>query len=99
MQHGAIECIVAPLRTYGGVVFEGCDTPHDELLALVWGPRFDRAHAYGLLARKPGYVPQVLQAVVNAADAFDSLAYAEQQRLRALIWRHRSRWDNAPVAH
>ncbi len=92
----ALNTIAAPVRAYGAVVFEGYDAPHDEVLALVWGPRFDRERAYGLLARRPGYVPQVLHAVQKAADQFDTLACAEQQRLRALILRHRNLIFPAP---
>lgn len=99
MASSALNAIAAPLRAYGPVVFEGYKEPHAEVLALVWGPRFDRELAHTLLQRRPGYVPQVLQAVRQAADHFDSLPEAERQRLRALILRHRSRWDNARAAH
>ena len=87
--------LTAPLRAYGAVLFEGYEEPHAELMALVWGPRFDREHAHTLLERRPGYVPQVLHTVHSAADQFDQLAAAEQRRVRQLILRHRSRWDNA----
>ena len=90
--------LTAPLRAYGPVVFEGYEEPHAELMALVWGPRFDREHAHALLERRPGYVPQVLRKVHRAADQFDRLADAQQQRVRQLILRHRSRWDNARAA-
>ena len=90
--------LTEPLRAYGAVVLEGYDEPHAELMALVWGPRFDREHAHTLLERRPGYVPQVLQTVHSAADQFDRLADAQQQRVRQLILRHRSRWDNARAA-
>ena len=95
----ALNDIAAPLRAYGPIVFEGYEEPHAELMALVWGPRFDREHAHSLLERRPGYVPQVLQAVRQAADQFDRLPEAQRQRLRTLILRHRSRWDNAQAAH
>jgi hypothetical protein len=91
----ALEPLIAPLRAYGPVVFEGYEEPHAELMALVWGPRFDREHVQRLLERRPGYVPQVLHAVVRAADQFDQLAAPQQRRVRQLILRHRSRWDNA----
>jgi hypothetical protein len=99
MATAAWNAIAAPLRDYGPVVFEGYAEPHVEVMALVWGPRFDREHAHTLLERRPGYVPQVLQAVRQAADHFDSLPEAERQRLRTLIVRHRSRWDNVRAAH
>lgn len=81
------------------MVFEGYEEPHAEVMALVWGPRFDREHALRLLERRPGYVPQVLLAVREAADQFDGLAEPQKQRVRRLILRHRSRWDNAQTRH
>lgn len=91
----SLHALTAPLRAYGPVVFEGYDEPHAELMALVWGPHFDREHVHRLLERRPGYVPQVLHAVHQAADQFDQLAAPQQRRVRQLILRHRSRWDNA----
>ncbi len=100
MAPATLNAIAAPLRAYGAVVLEGYEEPHAEVLALVWGSRFDREHAQRLLDRRPGYVPQVLHAVEQAADLFDRLADAERNRLRSLIRRHRSLlrgdggWDN-----
>ncbi|WP_294771018.1 hypothetical protein [uncultured Rhodoferax sp.] len=94
-----LTAIAAPMRAYGPVVFEGYEEPHAEVMALVWGPRFDREHALRLLERRPGYVPQVLLAVQQAADHFDGMADAQKQRVRKLILRHRSRWDNAQTRH
>jgi hypothetical protein len=99
MGNPALHALTAPLRAYGPVVLEGYDEPHAELMALVWGPRFDREHVQHLLARRPGYVPQVLDDVDRAADQFDGLAAAQQVRVRQLILRHRRRWDNAQAAH
>jgi hypothetical protein len=99
MRTQALEDLTAPLRAYGQVVLEGYDEPHAELMALVWGPRFDREHVQRLLARRPGYVPQVLDEVDKAADQFDRLAANQQLRVRQLILRHRRRWDNAQAAH
>jgi hypothetical protein len=99
MATAAINAIAAPLRAYGAVVLDGYDEPHAEVMALVWGPRFDREHARTLLDRRPGYVPRVLHDVQQAADLFDRMAEAERNRLRALILRHRSRWDNAAATH
>ena len=95
----ALQTVVAPLRAYGPVVLDAVEDPHAEVMALVWGPRFDREGARSLLERKPGYVPAVLQSVQCAADRFDQLQPAEQQRLRSLIQRHQRRWDNATTAH
>ena len=91
----SVRALAAPLRAYGVVVLEGVPEPHAEVLALVWGPRFDREHALQLLQRRPGYAPQVLLALQRAADFFDSLAATERQRLRRLIQRHQRWWDNA----
>ena len=44
-----LNAIAAPLRAYGAVVLEGYAEPHAEVMALVWGPRFDREHALRLL--------------------------------------------------
>jgi len=53
-----------------------------ELLALVWGPQFDRAHGLALAARLPCVPVAALHA---AADRFDRLAHGQQQRLRRLL--------------
>ncbi|MCY1548078.1 hypothetical protein D9M68_841660 [compost metagenome] len=70
------------------------DDPHAELLAMVWGPRFDREHALGLWARlsqrRPGEAVPVLPALLSAADRFDALGTPVQQRLRRLIVRHQT---------
>lgn len=102
MAPAILNAIAAPLRAYGAVVLEGYAEPHAEVMALVWGPRFDREHALRLLERRPGYVPKVLHDVQQAADLFDRLAEAERQRVRRLILRHgsrRSQCDNGPATH
>jgi hypothetical protein len=102
MAPATLSAIAAPLRAYGAVVLEGYEDPHAEVMALVWGPRFDREHARALLDQRPGYVPQVLHDVQRAADLFDRLADAERDRLRSLIQRHRSRLsgcDNRQATH
>lgn len=67
-----------------------------DLLALVWGPRFDREEAVALLARQPSVVPGVLAAWMAAADRFDALPAARQQRLRQrLLRRATGAMDNA----
>lgn len=87
--------LLEPVRAHATTLFAASDEAHIEWLALVWGPRLDRVHALGLLQRLPQVGPQLLQALTDAADRFDSLAGAEQQHLRRLILRHRSRWENA----
>lgn len=102
MAPATLSALAAPLRAYGAVVLEGYEEPHAEVMALVWGPRFDLEHALRLLERRPGYVPQVLHDVQKAADLFDRLDYAERQRVRRLILRHgsrRSQCDNSQTTH
>lgn len=86
-------------RTHAPTLLADADDPHAELLALVWGPRFDREHALGLWARlsrrHPGEAMPVLPALLAAADQFDALATPAQHRLRRLIVRHRSRGSDA----
>jgi hypothetical protein len=69
--------------------------PHAELLALVWGPRFDCDHAR-TLATQAGVAALPLE---RAAREFDALPRAAQQRLRARILRHHRRWENAATVH
>lgn len=91
----ALSALLEPVRTYGKTLLAASAEPHAELLALVWGPRFDRDHARGLLAALPRAEPAVIQTLEQAASQFDALAGAQQQRVRQLILRHHSRWDNA----
>ncbi len=99
MATAALNNLLAPVRTYGPALLLASDEPHAELLALVWGPRFDREHAHQLWAQLPGAEPAVLHTLERAAEQFDGLDGALQQRLRQLILRHRSRWDNAQALH
>lgn len=68
------------------------DDPHAELLAMVWGPRFDRQHALELLARlsheQSAQALPVLTLLQSAANQFDNLSVQAQNRLRRLIMRH-----------
>ena len=79
------------LRAHGPALLAGMPQPHDELLALVWGPRFDREHALGLVARQPEQAVRSLPALLEAADRFDALHATAQRRLRQMILRHRAR--------
>jgi hypothetical protein len=80
------------VRAYGPTLLASTSAPHAELMAMVWGPRFDREHAMGLWAGLPQHQAStalpVLQALLSAADSFDTLAAPAQQRLRLLIRRH-----------
>ncbi len=78
------------VRKHGHALLAGIPDPHDELMSLVWGPRFDREHALGLVARQPAAAAQALPALLAAADHFDTLHAGAQGRLRKLIVRHRA---------
>ena len=86
------------LRAHAPALLDGADDPHDELLALIWGPRFDREHALGLMVRQGLLVPQALRGVLDTATRYDGLGAAAQQRLRRLIVRHRAS-GRATMAH
>ena len=89
--HETLHRLARDLRAHGPVLLAGMPQPHDELLALVWGPRFDREHALGLLARQPAHAALALPALLQAADRFDALHAPAQRRLRQMILRHRAR--------
>lgn len=88
-------------RAHAPALLAGAEDPHAELLALVWGPRFDRQHALDLWARlsqqQPAQALSVLPALLSAADRFDTLGASVQHRLRRLIVRHRQRAASAGV--
>jgi hypothetical protein len=96
----ALHAIGQPLREHGPALLAEVEDPHDELLALVWGPRFDRQHALGLWARfsrrQPAEAVHTLPALLQVADRFDGLDARSQQRLRRLILRHRAFNEAAP---
>jgi hypothetical protein len=75
-------------RAHGPALLAGAQDPHAELMALVWGPRFDREHAQSLLAAMPLPERAIIQTLEQAALQFDNLALVQQQRVRQLIRRH-----------
>ncbi len=103
VDHGQIAMLSTPTpvhhlaqlaRTHGPVLLATASDPHAELMAMVWGPRFDREHAMdlwtGLSQRHAGTELPVLRALLSAAERFDTLAVPAQQRLRLLIVRHKA---------
>lgn len=86
-------------RDHAPVLLATTDDPHAELLAMVWGPRFDREHALGLWARlsqrEPSAAVPVLPALMLAADQFDALGSPVQHRVRRMILRHQMLGDAA----
>jgi hypothetical protein len=89
--HEPLHRLARDLRAHGPVLLAGMPQPHDELLALVWGPRFDREHALGLVARQPQQAARTLPALLEVADRFDALHFHTQRRVRQMILRHRAR--------
>jgi len=81
--------LFAGVRALGPVLLATGEEPATELLALVWGPRFDREHALQLARRaEPGSLA-LDRSLALAADYFDALPPPRQHRLRQHI-RHRA---------
>jgi hypothetical protein len=59
------------------------------MLAMVWGPRFDREHALQLARLAASDSVALERSLALAADHFDALPPLRQQRLRQHI-RHRA---------
>jgi hypothetical protein len=92
-----VTTLLAGVLGPAGALLQRAEDPHAELMALVWGPRFDREHAQALLIREEAQPPGALKALMAAADRFDRLPAPRQQHLRELIAQHRGasgRWDN-----
>lgn len=91
----SLAVVFSTLRTQVAPLMRAAEDPHAELLALVWGPQFDRLHARDLVACvQPQAAPGLRHALLDAADRFDSLPGERQQHLRRLILQHRGRWEN-----
>lgn len=56
-----------------------------ELLAMVWGPRFDREHAREWLARRGGPDPFTVAALDRFACRFDALPPPAQRVVREAV--------------
>ena len=90
----AIHAIARQGRPHTAALLADAEDPHAELLALFWGPRFDREHALALWARfsqrQPLQAVPLLPELLSVGERFDALARAEKDRLRRLIVRHRA---------
>lgn len=87
------------LRGLGAQLLTHTAQPHDELLSLMWGPRFDREHALALAARHPQDAAHAIPALLQAADTFDQLHASAQQRLRHMVVRHRRLGRDGTMPH
>lgn len=83
-----VKPLFASLRIHGRALLAAAEDPAAEVLALVWGPRFDREHARELLAPHAQDQAELTHALAQAADTFDGLTPPRQQRLRQLIRQH-----------
>ena len=67
--------LFASVRTPFGVLLATADEPAAELLAMVWGPRFDRDHARQLLQsvahEHPAWERALVLAALTARETFD----------------------------
>ncbi|MEO7106442.1 MAG: hypothetical protein ABIZ09_08725 [Rhodoferax sp.] len=77
--------LFASMRAHGPALLASADEPVAELLAMVWGPRFDRDHAQHLAQSATQKDSGLHHALAQAADSFDDLPAPRQQRLRQLL--------------
>lgn len=90
MEH-TLRPLFASVRALGpALLATATPEPAAELLAMVWGPRFDREHAQQLARAVMPPHPALDLALAQAADSFDHLPPPRQQRLRQLIRHHTS---------
>ena len=85
-----IHTLFASVRAHGPALLASTTEPAAELLALVWGPRFDREHALQLAQSATQGQSGLQRALAQAADTFDRLPAPRQQRLRRLLWQQAS---------
>jgi hypothetical protein len=88
----SLQPLFTSMRAHGPVLLASTAEPAAELLALVWGPRFDREHgrylAQSVAHNLAHSRPALDQALNQAADTFDRLPALRQQRLRQLLRHH-----------
>lgn len=95
MATASLHALLEPVRALAPALLSQAEEPHAELMALVWGPRFDREHARALLARSTVSAQAAARILEQAAAGYDTLAAAQQGRVRRLIQRHHRQWENA----
>ncbi|QTN30374.1 hypothetical protein HZ993_11560 [Rhodoferax sp. AJA081-3] len=84
----SLQPLFSSMRAHGPVLLASTTEPAAELLALVWGPRFDREHGRYLAQSVAQNRPALDHALDQAADTFDRLPAMRQQRLRQLLRHH-----------
>lgn len=84
----SLRTLFGSIRAYGSVLLAPTTEPQAEMLALVWGPRFDREHGRQLAQSVVQNRLAVDHALAQAADTFDQLPALRQQRLRQALRNH-----------
>jgi hypothetical protein len=84
----SLQPLFSSMRAHGPLLLASTAEPAAELLALVWGPRFDREHGRYLAQSVAQNRPALDHALAQAADTFDQLPALRQQRLRELLRHH-----------
>ena len=84
----SLQPLFTSMRAHGPVLLASTIEPAAELLALVWGPRFDREHGRHLAQSAVQNQLALDHALAQAADTFDRLPALRQQRLRQLLRHH-----------
>ncbi len=80
--------LICSAKAHSAQLLADVDSPHEELMSLVWGFVFDRDHALRLLAGRPANAAAVLPEIITAAERFDGLSLDAKRRMRSLILRH-----------
>jgi len=70
--------LIACVEALAGAI----EDPVAEVLALVWGPQFDREHALALLARLPRTEGGWIRTMQAFGDDFDALPPSGQRAVR-----------------
>jgi hypothetical protein len=93
MAGGTAADTACALPAWVGTLARSSADPVSEMLAMVWGPRFDREHALALLARLPRADGTLVHAIHAFGERFDALSPSGQRALRQGIL---DIADNAP---
>jgi hypothetical protein len=93
MAGGTAADAACALPAWVAALARNSDDPVAEMLAMVWGPRFDREHALELLARLPRADGNLVHAIHAFGERFDALPPSGQRALRQHIL---DIADNAP---
>ena len=94
----ALAPLFASVRSHAPALLAQACEPQAELLAMIWGSRFDREHARSLIALHGLPAAQLEPDLHRAAESFDQLAQRRQQRLRQALAHGLARSAGATMA-